>query len=71
MYLTNITDNYIDTLSIYNKCTNHDNNFELIIPLIKIIPCTLSFICLISLMVYTSIKPLKKMKKLTIIRTFI
>ena len=60
MYITNITDDYNDTLSINNSCTNNDNenNIEIIIPLITIIPCGLSLICLISLMVYTLIKPL-------------
>ena len=58
MYITNITDDYIDTLSVKNNCTNNDNNIEIIIPLFTIIPCSLSFICLISLMVYTLIKPL-------------
>ena len=60
MNITNITDDYNDTLSINNNCTNNDNenNIELIIPLITIIPCGLSLICLISLMVYTLIKPL-------------
>ena len=43
------------TLSI---CTNNDNNFEIIIPLVTIIPCGMSLICLMSLMVYTLIKPL-------------
>ena len=50
MYITNITDDY--------NCTNSENNIEIIIPLITITPCGLSFICLISLMVYTLIKPL-------------
>ena len=58
MYITNITDNYNDTLWLNNNCTNNDNNIEIIIPLITIIPCGISLICLISLMVYTLIKPL-------------
>ena len=58
MYITNITDDYNQTLSINNNCTNDDNNIEIIIPLFTIIPCGLSLICLISLMVYTLIKPL-------------
>ena len=58
MYKTNNTDDYNDTLSINNNCTNNDTNIEIIIPLITIIPCNLSFICLISLMVHTLIKPL-------------
>ena len=64
MYITNITDfdnmtgDYNDTISINNNCTNNDNNIEIIIPLITIIPCGMSLICLLSLMVYTIIKPL-------------
>ena len=56
MYITNITDDY-DNISLCN-CTNNDNNIEIVIPLITIIPCGLQLICLISLMVYTLIKPL-------------
>ena len=51
MYLTNITDDYNDTLSIKNICTNNDNNIEIIIPLFTIIRCGMSLTCLISLMV--------------------
>ena len=58
MYITNITDDYNDTLSKHNNCTNNDNNIEIVIPLFRIIPCGLSLICLISLMVYTLIKSL-------------
>ena len=58
MYITNITDDYNNTLSINDNCTNNGNNIEIIIPLITIIPCGMSLICLISLMVYTLIKPL-------------
>ena len=32
MYITNITDDYSDTLSIDKNCTNNDNNIEIIIP---------------------------------------
>ena len=66
MYITTITnyDNmtyeYNDTISINNNCTNSENNIEIIISLITIIPGSLSFLCLISLMVYTLIKPLIK-----------
>ena len=56
MYITNITDDY-DNISLCN-CTNNENNIEIIIPLITIFPCRLSLICLISLMLYTLIKPL-------------
>ena len=58
MYITNITDDSNDTLSMNNNFTNNDNNIEIIIPLFTIIPCGLSLICLISLMAYTLIKPL-------------
>ena len=59
MYITNITD-YDNMADAYNtnNCTNNDNKMEIIRPLITIIPCGLSLICLISLMVYTLIKPL-------------
>ena len=57
MYITNIGDDYNDTLSINNNCTNNDNNIEMIIPLFTIRPCGLSLICLISVMVYTLVKP--------------
>ena len=58
MYITNITDDYNDTLSINNNCTNNDNNIEIIMPLFTIIPCGVSLICWISLMLYTLVKPL-------------
>ena len=58
MYITNITDDYNDTLSVNNKCTNNDKNIERLIPLFSIIPFGIFLICLISLMVYTLIKPL-------------
>ena len=63
MYITNITDDYNDTSSINNICTNNDNNNEIVIPLITIIPCGLSLTCLISLMVYTLIEPLFNKKE--------
>ena len=53
MYITNIIDDYNDTLSINNNCTNNENKIEVIIPLMTIIACGLSLKCLISLMVYT------------------
>ena len=58
MYVTNITDDN-DNITLCN-CTNNENdsNIEIVIPLITIIPCGMSLICLISLMVYTLIKPL-------------
>ena len=57
MYITNITDDY-DNISICN-CTNNENKKDIIIPaLLFTVPCGLSFLCFISLMVYTLIKPL-------------
>ena len=64
MYITSIADAYNDTLSINNNCTNNDNNIQIIIPLFTIIPCGLSLICLISLMVFTLIKTLFNNKRL-------
>ena len=62
MYVTNITDDN-DNITLCN-CTNNENNnnIEIVIPLITIIPCGMSLICLISLMVYTLIKPLLNKK---------
>ena len=52
MNITNITDDYNDTLSVNNNCTNNDiGNIEIATPLLTIIPCGMSLICLISLMV--------------------
>ena len=63
MYITNVTDDYNDTLSTNNNCTNNDNNnIEIVIPLFTIIPCGMSLLCLISLMVYTLVKPLMNKK---------
>ena len=63
MYVTNITDDN-DNITICNCTTNdnNDTNIEIVIPLITIIPCGMSLICLISLMVYTLIKPLLNKK---------
>ena len=63
MYITNVTNDY-DNMTLCN-CTNNDNNdtnIEIVIPLITIIPCGMSLISLISLMVYTIIKLLFKKK---------
>ena len=59
MNITNITDDY-DNITEYDNNTDINNcNIHIIIPaLLFTIPCGLSFICLISLMVYTLIKPL-------------
>ena len=63
MYIANVIDydNITDSDNMtLCTCTNNDNdnNIEIIIPLITIIPCGLSLICLISLMVNTLTKPL-------------
>ena len=55
----NMTDDYHDSLSINNNCTINEKRIDIIIPaLLFTIPCGLSFLCLLSLMVYTIIKPL-------------
>ena len=60
MCITNVTD--YDNITDYDNstlcnCTNSDNNnIEIVIPLITIIPCAKSLIRLISLMVYTLTK---------------
>ena len=42
----------------YNKCTNNEIDFDIVIPaLIFTRPCGLSFVCLMSLMVNTLFKP--------------
>ena len=57
MYIVKVTDDY-DNMTLCN-CTKNENDFDIIIPtLLFTIPCGLSFLCLISLMVYTLIKPL-------------
>ena len=71
MYITNITNDY-DNITSNNytgcgkmtltNCTNNENNFEIVTPLITIIPCGMSLIRLISLMAYTLIKPLLSKK---------
>ena len=61
MYVTNITDDYdnITDLTFTNNCTVTENNFVIIIStLLLTIQCGVSFLCLMSLMVYTLIKPL-------------
>ena len=70
MYVTNVTDydnmtdDYKITLPLNNNCTNSENNIDIIIPtLFSTLPCGLSIICLISLVVYTLHKPLLKFKK--------
>ena len=55
MFIANVTDDY-DNMTLSN-CTNNEKNIEIIIPLFMIIPCSLSFLCLIILVIYTRIKP--------------
>ena len=58
MYVTNITDDY-DNITDTHNCTSNGNVIEIILPtLLFTIPCGLSFFCLMSLIVYTLIKPL-------------
>ena len=62
---TNVTDydNIPSTNMTLCNCTNNENNFDIIIPaLLFTTPCGLSFLCLISLMVYTILKPLIRKK---------
>ena len=59
MNITNITDDRDNITEYDNTIDTNDCNIDIIIPaLLFTIPCGLSFICLISLMVYTLIKPL-------------
>ena len=61
MYITNITDDYDNiTSSNYTdydnmtqtNCTNTENNIDIIIPsLLLTVPCGLSFLCFMSLIV--------------------
>ena len=54
---TNINDNYRDTLS--SNCTNNEVNNDLLLPTFLLtITCGLSYLCLMSLMIYTLIKHL-------------
>ena len=63
MYITDVSDDYNDSLSINNNCTNNDNNIEIIIPLFTIISCVMSLKSLISLMLYSLVKPLFNRKQ--------
>ena len=63
MYITNVTDydnmtdDYNDTLLLKNNCTINENNINIITPAILLtIPSGLSFLCLLSWMVYTLFK---------------
>ena len=57
----NITDydNITSTNMMISNCTDSENDIDINIPtLLFTIPCGLSFLCLMSLIVYTLIKPL-------------
>ena len=67
MYVMNVTDYDNNTSTNYTdydnntptNCINNENNIDIVVPtLLLTIPCGLSFLCLMSLMVYTLIKPL-------------
>ena len=66
MYISNVTDydnmndDYSNTFSLNNNCTDKEDNIDISVPtFLFTIPCGLSlFLCLLSLMVYTLIKPL-------------
>ena len=61
MYITHITDDYDNITS--NNCTDNEKDIDIIIPaLLFTIPCGLPFLCLLSLMVYTLVKPLFNIK---------
>ena len=62
MYIKSFTDDYNDSLSININCTNSENNIEIVIPLITILPCGMSLICLKSLMAYALVKRLLRKK---------
>ena len=54
-----MTDDYNDSLSINNSCTINENNIDINIPTLSpTIPCGLSLLCFLSLMIYTLTKPL-------------
>ena len=59
MYITIIIDDY-DNITEYDNTTDTNNcNIDIIIPaLLFTIPCGLSFLCLMSFMIYTLVKPL-------------
>ena len=59
MYVLNITDDYDNMTS--NNCTDIENNIDINTPTLLLTkPSGLSFFCLMSLMLYTLIKPLIK-----------
>ena len=59
MYKTNITDDYDNVTEYDNTTDTNICNIDIIIPaLFFTISCGLSFLCLISIMIYTLVKPL-------------
>ena len=65
MYVTNIADDFDNNtdLNFTNNCTNSENDIHITIPtLLLTIPCGLSLLCILSLMLYTLIKPLFNIK---------
>ena len=57
-------DNFTNDYNFTNNYTNNEKNIDVFIPtLLFTRPCGLSFFCLISLMVYTLIKPFLNNKK--------
>ena len=63
MNIINITDDYDNITENDNTTDTNNCSIDIITPAILFtIPCGLSFLCLMSLMVYTLIKPLFKNK---------
>ena len=59
----NMTDDYNNSLSKNNNCTDDGNNIDIFIPtLLLTVPCGLSSLCLLSLKVHTLSKPLIRKK---------
>ena len=57
--MTNVTDYDNMTYDYNNNCTNNENIIEIIKrTLLLTLPCGISFLCLMSLLVYTLIKSL-------------
>ena len=74
MYIANVTNDYDNITSskhdnmAFTICTNRENNIEIVITSITIIPCGMSLICVKSLMVYTLVKPLSSKKQISDIK---
>ena len=77
MYVTKFTDDFDNNTSskyteydimTFSNCTYKENNIHIIIPTLLLTkPCGLSFLCLMSLLIYTLLKLLfnnKQMEKL-------